>query len=211
MGVNAEKKILHIGETHHFSWSSSGDIAATCLAFIGVVEGMRRFATGVTIFAFIFWWWIFPYLVATATPQSFFVTNNRRDGPPRVFIDDGPLVYGDEGSPVVRLDWLAHRQFRDFRTVYIYHDGPNGLTACAPLDLQEPDGGFTDRAVSYQQNDVAFSLDRWTGHLLESCNLKPGKYVVVTEYLVPLLGGLFHKTFSLTSDEFNITPTVVTR
>ena len=152
--------------------------------------------------------------IEKAFTMETFVTNNRQSGPPRVIIEDGPLVLGEEsdgGSPLVQLDWLSHRNFRDYRTVFIYKDHALGDPVCPPFDLPEPPGGYNDRGGKSYTEDTfkCFSLDRWTGGLLSTrlpkCNLKPGEYVVVTEYRIPIMWGLFYTVFELTSNIFTIT------
>jgi hypothetical protein len=152
-----------------------------------------------------FWAFAVPWYIQRHFTAEAFVTNSRQDGEPRITIDSGPLTYGEDGTPRVRPDWLAHRDFRDFRTVYIYRGNALGPPACAPIDLPEPPGGYTDRKGGVQPED-GYSLDRWTAGLLSQCSLKPGAYQVVTEYRVPVLAGWFHVTFSFTSNVFDITP-----
>jgi hypothetical protein len=150
------------------------------------------------------WSFLVPWFIQRYYTVEAFVTNNRQDGPPKINITDGPLIHGEDGSPRVHPDWLVRKGFRDYRTVFVYKDNALGAPVCAPFNHDEPDGGYNDRAGAVQP-EVGYSLDRWAGGKLDRCEIPPGRYVVVTEYRVPVLAGLSHVTFEFTSNVFEVT------
>ena len=168
---------------------------------------MRRFALGMLIFVSVFWAYLVPYAVSRLVPYSYFVTNGRQDAPPKINIDSGVLTYGKDGTPRVRPDWLAQRDFTDYRTIYIYRRTALGPLACGPIKLNDhSDGPFTNRAgVPYdpENPEYSFSLDHWTNFKLRECDLGPGEYVVRTLYRVPFF--VWYVTLDFTSNDFEIT------
>lgn len=68
----------------------------------------------------------------------------------------------------------------------------------------ENQGLFRNRPGSVQPTG-GYSLDRWSNGKLSRCKLQPGKYVAVTEYRIPVLGGWFEVPLTFTSNIFEVT------